>query len=116
MIASASPQLGWLAPQAAPVAPPVAQTAPEVVAPTAATSLDLQRLVFGLASVHQSIDQLTARLAGDQRQMAGNIAKLQADEQEILHKLSATPPRPAAASAPKPTPMTPPLLPSTQAR
>ena len=118
MIANSSPQLGWLAPQTAPVAQiaPVKQTAPEVVAPTAAASPDLQRLVFNLASAHQSIDQLAAQLATDQRQMAGDIAKLQADEQEILHKLSATPPRPATAPTPKPVPLTPPPLPSGPAR
>jgi len=118
MIANSSPQLGWLAPQTAPVAQtaPVKQTAPEVVAPAAAASPDLQRLVFNLASAHQSIDQLAAQLATDQRQMAGDIAKLQADEQEILHKLSATPPRPATAPTPKPAPLTPPPLPSGPAR
>jgi hypothetical protein len=112
MIANSSPQLGWLAPQTA----PVAQTAPEVVAPTAAALPDLQPLALGLASVHQSIDQLAAQLAADQRQMAGDIAKLQADEQEVLHKLSATPPRAAAAPTPKPAPVTPPASPSAPAR
>jgi hypothetical protein len=118
MIANSSPQLGWLAPQTAPVAhtAALAQTAPEVVAPTAAASPDLQRLSFNLASVHQSIDQLAAQLAADQRQMADDIAKLQADGQEILHKLSAAPPRPTAAPTPKPAPVTPPLLPSGPAR
>jgi hypothetical protein len=111
-------ELGWLAPQTAPVAhtAALAQTAPEVVAPTAAASPDLQRLSFNLASVHQSIDQLAAQLAADQRQMADDIAKLQADGQEILHKLSAAPPRPTAAPTPKPAPVTPPLLPSGPAR
>ena len=112
MIANSSPQLGWLAPQTA----PVAQTAPEVVTPTAADSPDLQPLALGLASIHQSIDQLAAQLAADQRQMGGDIAKLQADELEILHKLSATPLRPAAAPTPKPAPVTPPPLPSGPAR
>jgi hypothetical protein len=118
MIANSSPLLGWLAPQTAPVAQTaaLAQTAPEVVASTAAASPDLQRLSFNLASVHQSIDQLAAQLAADQRQMAGDIAKLQADGQEILHKLSAAPPRPAAAPTPKPAPVTPPPLPSGPAR
>ena len=111
MIANSSPQLGWLAPQTAAVVP----TAPEAVAPTAAALPDLKQLVLGLASVHQSIDQLAAQRAADQRQMAGDIAKLQADEQEILHKLSATPPRPAAAPAHKPAPVTQPS-PSAQAR
>jgi hypothetical protein len=117
-IANSSPQLAWLAPQSAPVAQiaPVAQTAPEAVAPTAAASPELQQLTVGLTSVRQSIDQLEAQLAADQQQMAGGIAKLQADEQEILHKLSATPLRPAAAPAPKATPVTPPPLPSGPAR
>jgi hypothetical protein len=108
MIASASPQLGWLAPQAAPVAQtaPVAQAAPEAPAPAAAALPDLQPLALGLASVRQSVDQLAAQLADGQRQMGGDIAKLQADEQKILHKLSAAPPRPAADPAHKPAPAT----------
>jgi pyruvate/2-oxoglutarate dehydrogenase complex dihydrolipoamide acyltransferase (E2) component len=112
MIANSSPQLGWLAPQT----PPVASTAPEVVAPAAAASPDLQQLVLGLASVRQSADQLAAQLAASQGQMGSEIAKLQADQQKILHKLSAASPRPAAAPAPKPTPVTPPPSPSAQAR
>jgi hypothetical protein len=107
MIANSSPQLGWLAPQAA----PLAQTAPDLVAPAAPTapSADLQQLkemALGLAAVRQSVDQLAAQLASNQQQMAGDIAKLQA---EIL----APPPRPAAAPARKPVPLTP--LPSAQA-
>ena len=112
MIANSSPQLGWLAPQT----PPVASTAPEVVAPAAAASPDLQQLVLGLASVRQSVDQLAAQLAASQGQMGSEIAKLQADQQKITHKLSAASPRPAAAPAPKPTPVTPPPSPSAQAR
>jgi hypothetical protein len=48
--------------------------------------------------------------------MGGDIVKLQADEQEILHKLSAVPPRPTAAPAHKPASVTPPPSPSAQAR
>jgi hypothetical protein len=109
-IANSSPQLGWLAPQTAPVVP----TAHDVVAPAAAASPELQQLTVGLAFVRQSIDQLAAQFATNQRQMADDIAKLQTNEQEILHKLSATPPRPAAAPARKPDPVTP--SPSAQAR
>jgi hypothetical protein len=111
MIANSSPQLGWLAPQTAPVVP----TAPDV-APTTAASPDLQRLALVLASVRQSIDQLAAQLAAGQQQMVSDIAKLQADEQEILQKLSAAAPRPATAPARKPVPVTPPPSPSAQAR
>ena len=38
--------------------------------------------------------------------MGGDIVKLRADEQEILHKLSAAPPRPTAAPAHKPASVT----------
>jgi hypothetical protein len=87
-----------------------------VVAPAGAASPDVQQLAFGLAAVRQGVDLLTAQLAAAQQQMARDIAKLQADEQEILRKLSATPPRPTAAPAHKPAPVTPPPSPSTQAR
>jgi hypothetical protein len=110
MIGNSSPQLGWLAPQAAPVVP----TATDVVTPGGAASSDVQQLAFGLAAVRQSIDLLAAQLAAGQQQMGGDIAKLQADEQEILHKLSATLLRPTAAPAHKPAPVTPPPSPSTQ--
>jgi len=112
MIASSSSQLGWLAPQTAPVVP----TAPDVVPPAAAALPDLEQLALGLAAVRQSVDQLTAQLAAGQQQMGTDIAKLQADEQAILHKLSAAPPRAAAAPAHKPSPVTPPPAPSAQAR
>ena len=105
MIASSSPQLGWLAPQAA----PVAQTAPDMIAPAApaAPSPDRQQLnamSLGLAVLRQSVDQLAA----GQEQMTRDIAKLRAAEQDILDKISAPPPRPAAAPARKPVPVTPP--------
>ena len=109
MIANSSPQLGWLAPQTAPVVP----IAP---APAGAASSDVQQLAFGLAAVRQSVDQLTAQLAAGQGQMGGDIAKLQADQQEILHKLSAGPPRPTAAPAHKPIQVAPPASPSAPAR
>src|SRR5216683_7755225 len=55
MIASSSPRLGWLAPQAA----PVAQTAPGVIAlaAPAAPSLEerLEAMSLGLAVVRQSV-------------------------------------------------------------
>jgi hypothetical protein len=107
MIASSSPQLGWLAPQAASVVP----TAPDVAAPAAAASGDLQGLALGLASVRQSVDQLTAQLAAGQRQIGGDIATLQAREQEILQKVSAAAPRSPAAPVRKPTPVMPPPSP-----
>ena len=109
MIANSSPQLGWLAPQTVPVVP-------IALAPAGAASSDVQQLAFGLAAVRQSVDLLTAQLAAGEGQVGADIAKLQADQQEILHKLSAGPPRPTAAPAHKPVPLTPPPSPSAQAR
>jgi len=107
MIASSSPQLGWLAPQAA----PLAQTASDIVAPAAprTPSPDLQQLKamsLDLAAVRQNVEQLAAgqqQMAGE---MAGDIATLQAAQQDILHKISPPPPRPAAVPARKPVPPT----------
>ena len=92
MIAKSSPQLAWLA--------------PSVVA-AAAASPDLQQLALGLAAVRQSVDLLAGQLAAGQQQMESDIAKLQADRQEILQKLAAVPPRPAAIPMHKPAPVTP---------
>jgi hypothetical protein len=102
MIAGSSPQLGWLAPQAA----PVAQTTPDVNAPDvpAAPSPDLEQLKAGLAVLRQSVDRLAAQLAAGQEQMTRDITNLQAAEQDILQKISAPPPRPAATPAHKPVP------------
>ena len=64
MIANSYPQLGWLAPQGA----PIAQTAPNMVAPAAPTALSselpqLKAMAANLAAVRQSVDQLGAQLA-----------------------------------------------------
>jgi hypothetical protein len=103
MIASASPRLAWLAPQAA----PVARTAPDVIAPTAPPpSPDQQQLnaiSLSLAAVRQSVDQLAA----SQEQMARDVTTLQTATQGILDKISAPPPRPAGATARKPAPQAP---------
>ena len=111
MIAESSPQLAWLAPKTVPVVP----TAPNAV--TAAVALpDLQQLALGLAAVRQSVDLLAGQVAAGQQRTGSDIAKLQADGQEILHKLAAGPPRPTAAPTHKPAPVTPPPSPSPQAR
>ena len=93
-------------------------TAQAVVAPTtpAAASIDHQRLeaIAGdlaalregleqLITLRQTVDQLTA----GQEQMARDIAGLKAAEQDIRQKISAPPPRPAAAPARKPVPAPP---------
>src|SRR5215468_8193881 len=108
MIASASPQLSWLAPQAV----PVAQTAPDAIEPAATRSVaaDAQ---LDLDAVRQSVDRIVAgqeqitrtvdQLAAGQEQMAREINKLQAIEQYMLYKNSE--PRATAAPAPAPKPV-----------
>ena len=103
MIASVSPQLGWLAPS----------TAPDVMlgGTPAAASVDQQQLdamSLGLDVVRKSVDRLAVQLAASQQQMAREITKLQAAEQDILDRISASAPRPAPVPARKPAPVTPP--------
>ena len=111
MIANSLPQLAWLGPKTEPVVP----TVPNAVT-AAVASPELQQLALGFAAVRQSVDLLTSQFATSQQEMRSDIVKLQADEQEILHKLSAAPSRPTAAPAHKPAPVTPPPSPSPQAR
>ena len=104
MIANASPQLSWLAPPAAPVAEPSAASSPE--------QEELKAISFGLADIRQRVDEIAAQLAAGQEQLTRDFAnKMQAVEQDILDKVSAPPPRPAAP-AKKSVPLTPlPLTP-----
>jgi hypothetical protein len=117
MIANSSPQLSWLAPPAAPAAeaPGLAPPAAPVAEASAAPSPDqeeLKAISFGLADVRQRVDAIAAQLAAGQEQVTRDINKLQAVEQDILDKISAPPPRPAAAPARKSVPLTPlPLTP-----
>jgi lysophospholipase L1-like esterase len=108
VIANSYPQLGWLAPQTA-----AAATAPEMISPTTrASSSDAQEikssreiksLLINLAAVRQSVDQLAAQFVASQQQIASDIAKLKATEQDIFDKISsAPPPRPGVAPARKP--------------
>ncbi len=100
MIANSSPQLSWLAPQAA-----VAQTTPDAIAPTTSSPdpQELKAMSADLAAVRQKVDLLAAQLAASQQQMARDFAtKLQAAEQDILDKIPVPPLQPAAAPVRKP--------------
>jgi small-conductance mechanosensitive channel len=96
MIANSSPQLSWLAPQAA-----VAKTARDTIAPTTSSSdpQELKAMSADLAAVRQKVDQLTA---GQENMASDFTTKLQAAEQDILDKISALSQQPAAAPARKP--------------
>jgi hypothetical protein len=107
MAAMAYPeQLGWIAPQAVSTvgAAPGAPATLAAAAP-AAPSLDQQQLnslTLNLAAVRQSVEQLATQVASAQQQMSGEIARLQASEQDILNKIAAPAPRPAPVAARKP--------------
>src|SRR5262249_1121851 len=80
----------------------------------AAPALDQQQLnslSLNLAAVRQSVEQLATQVASAQQQMSGEIAKLQASEQDILNKIAAPAPRPAPVAARKPPPPPPPTPP-----
>jgi hypothetical protein len=115
MIVSSFPQLSWLAPPVAPVAEASGLAPPLVAEAPAAPSPDqeeLKRIWFGLAGVRQRVDEVAAQLAAGQEQVTRDINKLQEVEQDILAKISAPPPRPAAAPGRKSVPLGPlPLTP-----
>jgi hypothetical protein len=122
MAAVAYPQqLGWLTPLTPP-AEPVAATAPAPAAATVGAAApvatpDQQQLAavsLSLAGIRRRVEELAAQVASNQQQIAstqqqtaGDIARLQASEQDILAKLAAPPPRPAPRPAPphKPAPL-----------
>ena len=95
MIANLSPQLAWLAPQAAPVAD---------AAPTASASASPDQLAVisrSLAAVRQSVDKLAA-----------DITKIQATKLDTVSpdiRVSRSPPPPPAVGAPGRKPATPPV-------
>jgi hypothetical protein len=124
IVATAYPeQLAWIAPQDAPAAAAAqgAPVAPASAAP-AAPAVDPQQLnaiSSDVAALRQNMERLATQVAMGQQQTSGDIAKLQASEQDILNKISAPPPRPAPAPARKPAPpqaVVPPLTTSPAAQ
>jgi hypothetical protein len=98
MIANWVEQLGWTKP---PQAAPVAQTAPAAVAPSVpvAPSIDpaeVHQIAMDLTALRQTVAQITA----GQDQMAREVDRLQAADQEILVKMPEPPPPPPIAAAP----------------
>jgi len=110
-------ELGWAKPpapsnsaigpaaQGASQAAFLAQTTPEMVVQKApgTSSLELEQIQVmakGLITLQQTVDTLAAH----QDQMAHEIDRLQAADQEILDKVSAPSPQAAAATPPRHTP------------
>ena len=110
MIANSSPQLGWLAAQAA----PVARSAPDMIAPATpavpspnAMSLDfdaLRQSVDRIAASQEQTTRIVDQLTVSQEQMQRQITKLQAISQYIIYRNSEPPPRPTLARVPTPVP------------
>jgi outer membrane murein-binding lipoprotein Lpp len=98
MIANWVEQLGWTKP---PQAGPLAQTAPTAVAPSVpvAPSIDpaeVHQIAKDVTALRQAVAQITA----SQDQMAREVGRLQAANQEILVKTPEPPPPPPIAAAP----------------
>jgi hypothetical protein len=89
---------------------------PQTATPAAIDLQTIQQMEADIAAARQTVEaQLAAvrqtieQLAAGQDQMAGEITKLQAADQEILEKIPAPPPPPRiAAPAHKPKPIVPP--------
>jgi len=112
MIANWVEELGWTKPPAThestaarsfatetPQAAPVPQTAPAAVAPSVpvAPSIDpaeVHQIAMDLTALRQTVAQITA----SQDQMAREVDRLQAANQEILVKIIPEPPPPIAAA------------------
>jgi hypothetical protein len=104
IIASLSPQLSWVAPQAA-VAPAVPDANEELTRSVdrivAANQEQIARSVDRIVTASQEqIARSVAQLAADQEQMAREIIRLQAISQYGLYKIAD--PRPAPSPAPRP--------------
>jgi hypothetical protein len=97
-IASAYPQLAWLAPREAAASTGSAT----VVRPN--TDHQLQELSLGLAAMRQRVEQLSLQVSTSQDQLTRDIvAKLQVSERDILDKIAAQP-RVDVTAARKPVP------------
>jgi hypothetical protein len=108
-VASASPQLAWIAPQPASMAQPTSDSASP-----AAPSLDqqLSAASIDIDAVRQNVDRIAAsqekiirsigQLTTGQELLTKEIAKLQAVEQYILYKNSEPPPTRSPTPAPAP--------------
>jgi hypothetical protein len=89
MIANASPQLGWLAPQAAldtAAAAPVRQPS---IAAAAPSDLDVVReRIDRIATAQEQMTWAVAQLTASQHQIAEEIAKVREIQQYLLYKTS----------------------------
>jgi hypothetical protein len=94
IIARLSPQLAWLAPQAA-----AAQAAPD---PINEITRSVNRIAATIATSQEQITRSVDNLADGQERMTREITRLQAIDQYLLFKNSEPLPRPAPAPAPKP--------------
>jgi hypothetical protein len=84
--------------------------AAQAIAPDRGSSSDLEQLktmTLGLAATLTAMRERIDQIAAGQEQTASDVAKLQAAEQEIRHKMSAIAARPAVAAPSKPPAPTP---------
>jgi hypothetical protein len=105
IIASLSPQLSWLAPQAAaaPAIPDSNEQMARSVDRIVAANREITRSVDRIVTAGQEqVSRSVAQLAADQEQMTREIIKLQAISQYGIYRNPVPSPRPAPLPAPKP--------------
>jgi hypothetical protein len=83
-------------------AAPVAQAAPETAGGSSSDLQQLKTMTLGMAATLTTMRERIEQLAADQQQTTGDIAKLQAAEQEIRHKIAIA----ARPTAPAPSKLT----------
>jgi hypothetical protein len=83
------------------------QGAPETAGGSSSDFQQLKTMTLGMAATLTTMRERIEQLAAGQQQTTGDIAKLQAAEQEIRHKIAITA-RPAAPAPSKPAPTPPP--------
>jgi hypothetical protein len=103
MIANASPQLGWLAPPAAPGVAAVAP-APQLRAAPSSDLDTVRERIDRIAITQEQMTSVVAQLTAGQEQIAKEIAKVREVEQYLLYKASykgeeAPPARPVTATS-----------------
>jgi hypothetical protein len=88
MIANASLQLGWLAPQAAAAVAAVPAPQPRVALSAPSDLGAMQDRIDRIASTQEEMTRAVAQLAAGQDQIAKEIAKVREVEQYLLYKTS----------------------------
>jgi len=106
MIANWVQQLGWTKQSGgAESAPPTVANLSKAPSTPSPDPRQMQQIEADVAAMRQAVERAVEQIAAGQDQMAGQITKLQAAEEETLAKIAAPPAKRPATPARKPTPI-----------